>query len=235
MNYQEKIFAFLFVIITLSIVIFCELRVDMTEIDACIEETETDIANTETGQIIYQVLARDRICLEMPTAEIETETETETVVEETEPDFIPYDFLWLSADLQKAIYEISVKYEFNFGFLIAWAMQESNLNPDSKGDYWDGEYHAFGLYQIQPRWWTDFANEHGLDIYNPIDNCELAVLILSRYLTFTEGDLNKALSLYRHGKTESCVEPDGMTYEQHIFCYLNWIESEVEKIGRKDT
>lgn len=197
---------------------------------------------TETAEVVAELAALENLTLgtqstvEETTAEettTETETETETAVEiateeETTTDFYFYDFLPMNYDLQYGIYEVGKRYELNYEFLLAWAMQESSGNENCLGDYRNGTYHAYGLYQIQPQWWEDLANERGLYDFktNGVQNCEMAAIILTNDLNKTGGDLKQALSLFRHGKLESCVEQDGITYEQHIFNYMAWIENE---------
>lgn len=142
----------------------------------------------------------------------------EIVTEEvTEPVFSGYEFIPLDKELQAQIYDLCEQYEIAYDLVLSIIKTESEFQVDVIGD--NGQ--AIGLCQIWPRWWQGVADSHCLDIYNPKDNVELMLIILTSHLDVCNGDLTGALQIYNTGK------PYGDTYANRVYANYQWILSEV--------
>lgn len=125
----------------------------------------------------------------------ETETESETVTDAAGNMFTPYEYIPLSEELQREIYQISNDYEISYELILAVIKTESQFNVECIGD--SGQ--AIGLCQIWPYWWGKLAAEKNLNIYDPADNVQLCVIILTNALDDNAGDLSKGLKQYNSG------------------------------------
>lgn len=125
--------------------------------------------------------------------------------------FVAYDFIPLSDDLQVSIYTACAKYEIAYDLILAMIKTESEFDTAAIGD----SGHAYGLMQIQPRWWDWLATEKGLPDYrtDAAQNAELGIAILSFLLTENGGDLNKALIAYN----------GGADYPAKVYANYDWI------------
>ena len=123
----------------------------------------------------------------------------ETTEQQTEPPFDGYEGIPMDRSLQVQIKELCDQYQISFELIMAVIKTESNFHTDSIGD--DGR--SIGLMQIQPEWWQGTADDYGLDIYEPIDNVELGIIILEAHLENQNGDLNKALKKYNTGNPDA--------------------------------
>lgn len=158
------------------------------------------------------------------TTEAEPETETDAP---TEPEWMPYEFIALSDDVQKSIKAVCDEYEIAYELILAICIQESSLNPLAIGD--NGK--AYGLGQIREEFWGNTALELGLYDWktDAVQNAEMVCYIMSRQMKDFHMTMDDALNIYRHGITQDIVEPDGRTYVQHIKQNLEWIESQKEE------
>lgn len=146
------------------------------------------------------------------------EAETETTVEVTECEtqvFSGYDFIPLDAELQGWIYTLCEEYEIAYGLIISVIKTESEFQWVI-GD--NGQ--AIGYMQIWPYWWQGTADEHGLDINNPVDNVHLGIIILTDALDDNGGDLSKALKQYNSGNPNS----ESNHYVDRIYKNYEWFE-----------
>lgn len=130
---------------------------------------------------------------------IQTQTEScenDIVVEPTTETFWkPYGFIPLDYELQEKIYKLCNKYEYEYDFVLAIMRTESGFDVDVVGD----NGNSIGLMQIQPQWWQALADKNSLDIYNPVDNVHLGIIILNTFIEENDGDLTKALKQYNSG------------------------------------
>ena len=149
--------------------------------------------------------------------DVEAETEAETEPE-TEAPFSGYEFIPLDADLQVQIMKICEEYEISYDLILAMIKTESNFHTDSIGD--DGA--AIGLMQIWPQWWQETADANGLNIYEPIDNVNLGIIILNKALNDNGGDLKKALKQYNSGDPNFHSD----VYVNTVFEHYQWIEEQ---------
>lgn len=124
-----------------------------------------------------------------PEAELETEAPTEA------PGFKGYDSIPLDMDFQEAIFNLCEENQISFELILAVIKTESRFHVDSIGDGGN----SIGLMQIQPRWWQGLADANGLNIYEPIDNVHLGIIILNNMINKNGGDLGKALKQYNSG------------------------------------
>ena len=139
-----------------------------------------------------------------------------------EPEYITascfeaYDFIPLADDLQASIYAACAEYEIAYDLILAMIKTESEFNVDVIGD----SGHAYGLMQIQPRWWDKLAADKELPDYrtDAAQNAELGIAILSLLLTENDGDLNKALIAYN----------GGADYPERVYANYAWILEQKE-------
>lgn len=134
-----------------------------------------------------------------------------------------YSFISLSEDMQNQIYTICANYEISYELILAVIKTESEFQWVI-GD----EGQAVGYMQIWPKWWQGTADEHGLDINNPIDNVHLGIIILTDALDDNCGDLNKALKQYNSGNPHY----QGNEYIDKVFENYEWIEGELNDVDR---
>lgn len=190
-------------------------------------ENETDISppDYEAEMAIIEVKLVEEECKHCSVLNNRTCEDTE--VEETVPEWIPYEFIVLSNYEQVAIKEAADRYQVSYDLIIAICMQESSLNPTCVGDC--GK--AFGLGQIREEYWSETAENLGLYEWrtDAVQNATLVCYIMSRQMNEFNQTMENALNIYRHGITQDIVEPDGVTYVQHIKNNLTWIEEEKEK------
>lgn len=144
--------------------------------------------------------------------EIVTEATTEAV-------FSGYDFIPIDEGLQVEIYSLCKKYEIAYELILSVIKTESNFQVDVVGD----NGNSIGLMQIQPKWWQGLADTYGLNIYEPIDNVHLGILILNKALNDNGGDLDKALKQYNSGNPNYA----GNEYINKVFSNYEWIEGEL--------
>lgn len=155
-------------------------------------------------------------------AETTTPTEAEAIEAAPEcimPEFKAYDFISLSAELQGVIYAACVDYEIAYDLILAVIKTESEFDVAAIGD----SGHAYGLMQIQPRWWDKLAADKGLPDYrtDAEQNAELGIAILSLLLTENDGDLDKALIAYN----------GGADYPKRVYANYEWILEQGENDG----
>lgn len=157
--------------------------------------------------------------IDVVTTEPETtaEPETTTAEVETEPVFTPYDFIPLSDELQTHLHAKCKEYGINYNLALALIKTESNFKEDAVGD--NGR--SIGLCQIQPKWHSKTATERGLSIYDPADNVELMLVLLTSNLERCEGDMTGALQMYNTGG------PSGSKYAEKVYSNLDWILTEL--------
>lgn len=138
--------------------------------------------------------------------------------ESTAPSFEGYNFIPLDADMQCQIYELCERYEIAYGLVISIILTESGCRIDCIGDGGN----SIGLMQIQPKWWQGLADAEGLDIYDPVDNVHLGIIILMNALEDNQGDLFRALKQYNSGN------PDypGDEYVNKVLSNYEWLEGE---------
>lgn len=157
------------------------------------------------------------------TTEVVTEPETTLPVETTSPilqtgsAFIPYSHIPLSEDFQRSVKSLCDKYDVSYDLILAIIRTESNFQMDVLGD--GGK--SVGLMQIQPKWWSNFAAERNLDLYTPINNVEVGILILLRCLNSNNGDLTMALKHYNAGTPFG----DNDIYPATVYKNREWVVS----------
>lgn len=129
----------------------------------------------------------------------------------TTPDLETYNFIPLTADLQTAIQTACAEHEIAYDLILAIIKTESEFDAAAVGD----SGNAYGLMQIQPRWWDWLAAQKGLNDYktDPAQNAALGIAILSFLLTENAGDLDKALTAYN----------GGTDYPSKIYANYEWI------------
>lgn len=150
-------------------------------------------------------------------ADLSTEymtTSVESTVQEyiTEAEsFEAYSFIPLSADLQMSIYAACTDYEIAYDLILAVIKTESEFDAAAIGD----SGNAYGLMQIQPRWWDWLAVEKRLTDYrtDPVQNAALGIAILSLLLDENAGDLDKALIAYN----------GGADYPAKVYANYEWV------------
>lgn len=139
----------------------------------------------------------------------------------TTPDFGIYNFIPLTADLQTAIQTACAQYEIAYDLILAIIKTESEFDAAAVGD----SGNAYGLMQIQPRRWDQFAAEKGLTDYRTdlAQNAALGTAILSFLLTENAGDLDKALIAYN----------GGADYPAKVYANYEWILDKKQPQGEK--
>ena len=181
--------------------------------------TVMPVRNKEVEALTHETVPETETVTETePVTEPVTESEDETA---TEPVFTPYDHIPLSDELQTDIYNRCNKYGIDYNLTLAVIKTESSFKTDAIGD----SGNAIGLCQIWTYWWGDLAEERGLNLYEPADNVELMLIILSSHLDTCEGNLTEALQMYNTGT------PEGTVYADRVYKNLNLIESEVNSYG----
>lgn len=175
------------------------------EIDVMIAQNCTEAETPTVEEIIKDIV-------KVP--EIVTEEATEAP---TEAAFSGYDFIPLDEGLQVQIYDLCKEYEIAYELILSVIKTESEFQVDVIGDNGD----AIGLMQIQPKWWQGMADTYGLNVYEPIDNVHLGILILNKALNENAGDLVKALKQYNSGNPNYA----GNEYVDKVFGNYEWILS----------
>ncbi len=145
-----------------------------------------------------------------------------TPAEPPAPGFEPYGFIPLSADLQASIYAACAEHEIAYDLILAIIKTESEFDAAAIGD----SGHAYGLMQIQPRWWDKLARELGLTGYrtDPAQNAGLGIAILSLLLAESGGDLDKALIAYN----------GGADYPAKVYANYAWISEQGGNYGNSE-
>lgn len=141
----------------------------------------------------------------------------------TPTDFEVYSFIPLSADLQVTIQTACAENEIAYDLILAIIKTESEFDAAAIGD----SGNAYGLMQVQPRWWDWLADEKGLNDYktDPAQNAALGTAILSFLLTENAGDLDKALTAY-NGATD---------YPSRVYANYEWILEQGGSYGNNKT
>ncbi len=126
-------------------------------------------------------------------------------------NFESYPFIPLTADLQTSMQTACAQYEIAYDLILAVIKTESEFDAAAVGD----SGNAYGLMQIQPRWWDWLAAQKGLNEYktDPAQNAALGTAILSFLLTENAGDLDKALTAYN----------GGTDYPAKVYANYEWI------------
>lgn len=208
MNNQDKdkellmwlLGAILFVIIVAGIIALKIMTPkESGETETTIEQTTEDAtAGCECLKPIYEYSFMEVLptAIVLNASEEATETtEAETTEPGTEPQFSGYDFIPLPEEFQVQVYDLCVEYCISFNIIMAVIKTESAFKMDIVGD----KGNSIGLMQIQPRWWQNKATEYGLNIYEPIDNVHLGIIILTDMMKRNGYDLDKALKQYNSG------------------------------------
>lgn len=180
-------------------------------------EIDVMIAQNETETPTVEKIIKDTV----KAPEIGTEEATEVLTEAT---FSGYDFIPLEEGLQVQIHSLCEQYEIAYNLVLSVIKTESEFKADVIGDNGD----AIGLMQIQPKWWQGLADDNGLNIYEPIDNVHLGILILNMALDDNAGDLNKALKQYNSGNPNYA----GNEYTTKVFGNYEWIEGELNGMDK---
>lgn len=184
------------------------------------EQPEPNV-RTPSQQEVDVMIAQNEA--ETPTVEenIKETVKVPEIVTEvaTEATFSGYDFIPLDEGLQVEIYSLCKKYEIAYELILSVIKTESNFQVDVIGD----NGNSIGLMQIQPKWWQGLADTYGLNIYEPIDNVHLGILILNKALNDNAGDLDKALKQYNSGNPDYA----GNEYINKVFSNYEWIEGEL--------
>ena len=160
---------------------------------------ETISSETETEQIYFKAhkTAETETITEKVT-EYTTEEETTTTEAETEPEWVPYSFCSLPDDFQYQVKVLCDKYEIAYDLVLSWMWVESRWDTNAVSP--NG---AVGLMQIIPYWHEAGASAMGLNIYEPIQNVEYALVLLTQYMAQSNGSLDAALSAYNGDTTGS--------------------------------
>lgn len=195
-------------LMTTLIILIVIFKIHKCEVESVVEST----TESTTEAVIEAILESDpeaivqkpirtfsfgRCEIDLQSEEASAEEILETVTEEapTEPEFSGYDFIPLPNDFQKQVNIFCDEHDISFNIVMAVIRTESNFQMNIVGD----NGNSIGLMQIQPRWWQSLANIHGLDIYEPIDNVHLGIIILTDLIKRNSNDLNKALKQYNSG------------------------------------
>lgn len=196
-------------IIIVCLIITIEIVAEPKEQAQEQNETETTLYKEETESISQTTVYVD-------------ETVSETIVEVTESEpqvFNGYDFIPLDAELQANIYGLCAEYDIAYGLII------SVIKTETEFQWVTGDNgNAVGYMQIWPYWWQDTADSYGLDIYNPVDNVHLGIIILTDALDDNGGDLNKALKQYNSGNPNS----ESNHYVDKVYKNYEWFEGELQ-------
>lgn len=152
--------------------------------------------------------------------EIESETESHVLVQE-KPQFKSYDFIPLDEEIQVQINGMCEQHNISFDVVMALIKTETEFEW-IVGD----EGCSVGYMQIQPEWWSAYAEENHLNIYEPLDNIHLGIMILVDAVEQNDGDLNRALKQYNSGN------PDfpGTEYLERFYDCFRWIHKQKEGV-----
>jgi soluble lytic murein transglycosylase-like protein len=101
---------------------------------------------------------------------------------------------------------------------------ESSGNPLAQGDYKDGEFHSFGLMQVQ----LPTANQYGFytkeSLLEPETNIEVGLTYFLHQLVRYNGDLRKAILAYNAGSyivsKEDISESINESYYSKVLSYI---------------
>lgn len=137
---------------------------------------------------------------------------------EQSQQFTGFDFVPLDKGLQIQIKALCDEYEMDLLTVLAVIKTESSFKTDAIGD--GGE--AIGLMQIQPKWWQGTADEYGLNIWEPLDNVHLGIIILRGALDENNGNLDRALKQYNSGIPSTV----STAYTDAVQNNLNWLKME---------
>lgn len=137
--------------------------------------------------------------------------------------FNSYDFIDLSYENQKIIYDICNIYELSFDLMLSIAMQESHFNINAHNEYSDD----YGLFQINAPSWNNKAIELGFTNYKTdvADNTKMACWIVNHCLDISKGDLKVALNYYRTGTPYPKYEA-GSDYASIILNNIIWFDEQ---------
>lgn len=98
----------------------------------------------------------------------------------------------IDSDIQVEMEKIAEFYGIDHLLLFAIAMKETGCDPDAVGD----SGRSLGMYQIQPRWWTNYIATANL--HDVLESTDAACFILD-YLYSAYGDTMKVLNAYNTG------------------------------------
>lgn len=133
----------------------------------------------------------------IPEEEVEMK-ETLSVEETTvvEPPLPVYPTIIFDDALKQHTVVTSMAMGVDPKIIFAVMRKESNFNVNAIGDGGD----SIGIMQIQPRWWSKMAQEHGLNIHIPQDNITLGIMLIKRQIDIHNGDVARALTAYNSGR-----------------------------------
>lgn len=155
----------------------------------------------------------------------ETST-TPTTITPEEVEWEPYPFIPLDDTVQLEIKKLCDKYEIHYNIIMALAKTETQFNSNAVSK--DG--HDFGLYQIRDIYWEQTAIDNGLYDWktNPVQNANLALIILRINFELAEGRLEECLMLYNTGEMNGFpMYDDGTNYYIRFQNNLHWIEQQL--------
>lgn len=160
-------------------------------------------------------------------AEPELGTETEIVTEVIElleaetPEeiFKGYDFIPFSKEFQEEIISLCEMHGIAYELILAIIKTETEF----KWCTGDGGQ-AIGYMQIWPKYWQKLADEYGLDLYEPIDNVHMGIIIISTLLESNSGSLDKTLKEYNSGNPDY----ESNEYLNKVYENYEWIMGEID-------
>lgn len=157
--------------------------------------------------------------------EIEVTTAPITITPE-EVEWEPYPFIPLEPNVQAEIKKLCDSFQIHYSLLMALAKTETQFNSTAVSK--DG--HDFGLFQIRDIYWEKTAIENGL--YNwktdPVENANLALIILDMNLELAGGRLEECLMLYNTGEMNGFpMYDDGTNYYIRFQNNRDWIEEQL--------
>lgn len=181
-----------------------------TEAEATTEvETETELSGEVSREEFYSKCPMTSVA--------ETTTAMTMAAESTEEETPIYNRIPLPTSLQIDIQNLCRKYDADFELILAIIKTESNFHTDALST--SG---SVGLMQIQPKYWQKPAEERGLNLYEPLDNAEMGIIIFTNALTSNGGDVARALKHYNTGNPDSADN----TYVNTVMANLNWVKGE---------
>ncbi|MEG0898456.1 MAG: transglycosylase SLT domain-containing protein [Oscillospiraceae bacterium] len=137
-------------------------------------------------------------------------------VQVAEPKKVYYD-IPLSEQMQDYTFEMCNKYKVSpeIIFAIMWRESRYDFEAYNKG--------CIGIMQIKLKFWKDEAKLMGLtDLYNPYQNIEAGVYILSKHFN-KYGDYEKSLVCYQNGD-KGGKGINSNKYSRDVINYANGLE-----------
>lgn len=160
----------------------------------CAETSQADAQIAEIEEIVEDISFEEQIKHD---EEVKYEEWLMTQeVEEVVKPHAPYDFLSLDDEYQIYMEERCSELDMNFFFCASLMFSESSFRPGVVSK--DGC--DYGLFQIRECNWDYYSDEYGLDVFNPLDNIEIGLLMLHDLFEKYEDD-GLVIQCFKCGET----------------------------------